>query len=107
MKAIADTGLIVAFGNRTDRFHPSAVDIAGTIVKRSRFWSRPGLPLATSHLPQVTYRFQLPYSYRSATMGSTFVARRAGKRQANKPMATIMAATEPSVQGSEGETPQT
>ena len=25
MKAIADTGLIVAFGNRTDRFHPWAV----------------------------------------------------------------------------------
>jgi predicted nucleic acid-binding protein len=28
MKAIADTGLIVAFGNRTDRFHLWAVEIA-------------------------------------------------------------------------------
>ena len=31
MKAIADTGLIVAFGNRTDRHHAWAVDIAKTI----------------------------------------------------------------------------
>ena len=28
MKAIAGTGLIVAFGNRTDRFHPWAVELA-------------------------------------------------------------------------------
>src|SRR5208282_4418267 len=33
MKAIADTGLIVAFGNRTDRFHPWAVDVAKTITE--------------------------------------------------------------------------
>ena len=33
MKAIADTGLIVAFGNRTDRFHPWAVDIARGITE--------------------------------------------------------------------------
>ena len=33
MKAIADTGLIVAFGNRTDRFHPWAVDIAKSITE--------------------------------------------------------------------------
>jgi len=33
MKAIADTGLIVAFGNRTDRFHPWAVEIANSITE--------------------------------------------------------------------------
>lgn len=33
MKAIADTGLIVAFGNRTDRFHPWAVEIAHGITE--------------------------------------------------------------------------
>jgi predicted nucleic acid-binding protein len=33
MKAIADTGLIVAFGNRTDRFHPWAVEIAKGITE--------------------------------------------------------------------------
>jgi predicted nucleic acid-binding protein len=33
MKAIADTGLIVAFGNRTDRFHSWAVDIAKSLTE--------------------------------------------------------------------------
>jgi predicted nucleic acid-binding protein len=33
MKAIADTGLIVAFGNRTDRFHSWAVEIARNITE--------------------------------------------------------------------------
>ena len=33
MKAIADTGLIVAFGNRTDRFHLWAVDVAKGITE--------------------------------------------------------------------------
>ena len=33
MRAIADTGLIVAFGNRTDRFHSWAVDIARTMTE--------------------------------------------------------------------------
>ena len=33
MRGIADTGLIVAFGNRADRFHPWAVDIAKTITE--------------------------------------------------------------------------
>ena len=33
MKALADTGLIVAFGNRTDRFHPWAVEIARSITE--------------------------------------------------------------------------
>src|SRR5271169_2956121 len=33
MKAIADTGLIVAFANRTDRFHPWAVDVAKSITE--------------------------------------------------------------------------
>ena len=33
MKAIADTGLIVAFGNRADRFHSWAVDIAKSITE--------------------------------------------------------------------------
>jgi predicted nucleic acid-binding protein len=31
MKAIADTGLIVAFGNRTDRYHSWAVEVARSI----------------------------------------------------------------------------
>jgi predicted nucleic acid-binding protein len=33
MRAIADTGLIVAFGNRTDRFHSWALDIAKSITE--------------------------------------------------------------------------
>ena len=33
MNAIADTGLIVAFGNRADRFHPWAVDVAKGITE--------------------------------------------------------------------------
>jgi predicted nucleic acid-binding protein len=33
MRAIADTGLIVAFGNRTDRFHSWAVNIAKGITE--------------------------------------------------------------------------
>jgi predicted nucleic acid-binding protein len=33
MKGIADTGLVVAFGNRTDRHHRWAVDIARTLTE--------------------------------------------------------------------------
>jgi predicted nucleic acid-binding protein len=45
MKAIADTGLIVAFGNRTDRFHSWAVEIARNIqVNAAPFLYRPGGP---------------------------------------------------------------
>lgn len=33
MKAIADTGLIVAFGSRTDRSHPWAVELARNITE--------------------------------------------------------------------------
>ncbi len=33
MKAIADTGLVVAFGNRDDRHHAWAVDLARTITE--------------------------------------------------------------------------
>jgi len=33
MKAIADTGLIVAFGNRADRFHTWAVDVAKSLTE--------------------------------------------------------------------------
>jgi hypothetical protein len=51
--------------------------------------------------------FVSDYSYRSATIGSTFVARRAGSRLANtaKPMSTKAAAT--NVAGSAGEMPNT
>ena len=45
MKAIADTGLMVAFGNRTDRFHSWAVEIARNIqVNAAPFLYRPGGP---------------------------------------------------------------
>ncbi len=33
MKAIADTGFLVAFGNRRDRFHEWAVEIAGRVTE--------------------------------------------------------------------------
>lgn len=33
MKGIADTGLVVAFGNRDDRYHTWAVDVARTITE--------------------------------------------------------------------------
>ena len=36
MKALADTGLIVAYGNRTDRFHSWAVEIARTLTEPLR-----------------------------------------------------------------------
>src|SRR5437016_2877165 len=33
MKAIADTGFLVAFANRNDRFHAWAVELAGSIAE--------------------------------------------------------------------------
>jgi predicted nucleic acid-binding protein len=33
MRAIADTGFVVAFRNRTDRYHAWAVDLAGSVTE--------------------------------------------------------------------------
>ena len=33
MKAIADTGFLVAFGNRRDRYHAWALDIAERVIE--------------------------------------------------------------------------
>ena len=33
MKAIADTGFLVAFRNRTDRYHPWAIELAASITE--------------------------------------------------------------------------
>src|SRR5260370_7168487 len=46
------------------------------------------------------------YSYRSATSGSTFAARRAGSQQATSPVMTSSTGTHVSVQGSYADTPQ-
>src|SRR5271157_1723886 len=58
MKAIADTGLIVAFGNRTDRFHPWAVDIAKSI-REPLLTCEAVLAEAAFHLRSVPYVLSL------------------------------------------------
>jgi len=58
MKAIADTGLIVAFGNRTDRFHPWAVDIAKSITE-PLLTCEAVLAEAAFHLRSVSYVLSL------------------------------------------------
>jgi uncharacterized protein len=58
MKAIADTGLIVAFGNRTDRFHPWAVDIAKSITE-PLLTCEAVLAKAAFHLRSVPYVLSL------------------------------------------------
>jgi predicted nucleic acid-binding protein len=58
MKGIADTGLIVAFGNRTDRFHPWAVDIAQSI-REPLLTCEAVLAEAAFHLRSVPYVLSL------------------------------------------------
>jgi len=58
MKAIADTGLIVAFGNRTDRFHSWAVEIARTITE-PLLTCEAVLAEAAFHLRSVAYTLSL------------------------------------------------
>jgi predicted nucleic acid-binding protein len=58
MKAIADTGLIVAFGNRTDRFHLWAVDVAKTITE-PLLTCEAVLAEAAFHLRSVSYVLSL------------------------------------------------
>jgi predicted nucleic acid-binding protein len=58
MKAIADTGLIVAFGNRTDRFHLWAVEIARHITE-PLLTCEAVLAEAAFHLCSVSYVLSL------------------------------------------------
>jgi predicted nucleic acid-binding protein len=58
MKAIADTGLIVAFGNRTDRFHSWAVEIARNITE-PLLTCEAVLAEAAFHLRSVSYVLSL------------------------------------------------
>ncbi len=58
MKAIADTGLIVAFGNRTDRFHAWAVEIARGITE-PLLTCEAVLAEAAFHLRSVSYVLSL------------------------------------------------
>ncbi len=58
MKAIADTGLIVAFGNRSDRVHPWAVEIAKTITE-PLLTCEAVLAEAAFHLRSVSYVLSL------------------------------------------------
>ncbi|MGO8787510.1 MAG: type II toxin-antitoxin system VapC family toxin [Terriglobia bacterium] len=58
MKAIADTGLIVAFGNRTDRFHSWAVEIAKSITE-PLLTCEAVLAEAAFHLRSVAYVLSL------------------------------------------------
>jgi predicted nucleic acid-binding protein len=58
MKAIADTGLIVAFGNRTDRFHPWAVEIAKSLTE-PLLTCEAVLAEAAFHLRSVSYVLSL------------------------------------------------
>lgn len=58
MKAIADTGLIVAFGNRSDRFHAWAVEIAKSITE-PLLTCEAVLAEAALHLRSVSYVLSL------------------------------------------------
>jgi len=58
MKAIADTGLIVAFGNRSDQFHHWAVDVAKGISE-PLLTCEAVLAEAAFHLHSVSYVFSL------------------------------------------------
>jgi predicted nucleic acid-binding protein len=58
MKAIADTGLIVAFGNRTDRFHSWAVEIASNLTE-PLLTCEAVLAEAAFHLRSVSYALSL------------------------------------------------
>ena len=58
MKAIADTGLIVAFGNRTDRFHSWAVEITSTVTE-PLLTCEAVLAEAAFHLRSVAYVLSL------------------------------------------------
>ena len=54
MKGIADTGFIVAFGNRSDSHHPWAVDFARTITE-PLITCEPVLAEAAFHLGSSAY----------------------------------------------------
>lgn len=54
MKAIADTGFIVAFGNRTDRHHRWAVNLARTVTE-PLLTCEPVLAEAAFHLSSTAY----------------------------------------------------
>ena len=58
MKAIADTGLIVAFGNRRDSFHSWAVDIAKSLTE-PLLTCEAVLAEAAFHLRSVPYALSL------------------------------------------------
>jgi uncharacterized protein len=58
MKAIADTGLIVAFGNRNDRLHSWAMEIAKTITE-PLLTCEAVLAEAAHHLRSVSYVLSL------------------------------------------------
>ncbi len=58
MKAIADTGLIVAFGNRADRFHPWAVGVAKGLTE-PLLTCEAVLAEAAFHLRSVSYVLSL------------------------------------------------
>ena|SRR5271157_2627521 len=58
MKGIADAGLIVAFGNRADRFHPWAVGIARSLTE-PLLTCEAVLAEAAFHLRSVSYVLSL------------------------------------------------
>ncbi len=58
MKGIADTGLIVAFGNRNDRYHSWAVEVAKTITE-PLLTCEPVLAEAAFHLGSSAYVLSL------------------------------------------------
>jgi uncharacterized protein len=58
MKAIADTGFVVAFGNRNDRHHAWALDLAGMITE-PLLTCEPVLAEAAFHLGSSDYVLSL------------------------------------------------
>jgi hypothetical protein len=65
----------------------------------------PPISTLTSLHPLSTSHYLLPYSYRSATMGSTFAARRAGTKLASSTTAANISETAMNIEGSVGFTP--
>jgi len=59
MKAIADTGFIVAFGNRSDRYHQWAVNIAKRVVTEPLLTCEAVLAEAAFHLRSTSYVLSL------------------------------------------------
>jgi hypothetical protein len=79
---------------------PSGVWAAADETQRSRTAA-----IGTRNRHRASVRQAIPYSHRSAAIGSTFVARRAGSHTATAAMSTSPVTAAVAAVGSEGSTP--